>query len=224
MTNKVLAIIPARGDSKGFPKKNIALLNGLPLIAWTIQASLKSKYICKTLVTSDSEEILDISNHYGAEVLKRPDEYATDSSSSEDVVRHTLSSLKQEFDYIILLQPTSPLRNAEDIDAAFELFFGSKATSLISVCEVDNKLYKAFKEDANGYLSGISNNQYPFMRRQDLPKAFMSNGAIYIVEVDSFLKNNSFYSNKTVSYQMPEERSVDIDSKEDLDRIESQKI
>ena len=224
MTNKVLAIIPARGGSKGFPKKNIALLNGLPLIAWTIQASLKSKYICKTLVTSDSEEILDISNHYGAEVLKRPDEYATDSSSSEDVVRHTLSSLKQEFDYIILLQPTSPLRNAEDIDAAFELFFVSKATSLISVCEVDNKLYKAFKKDDNGYLSGISNNKYPFMRRQDLPKAFMSNGAIYIVEVDSFLKNNSFYSNKTVSYKMPEERSVDIDSKEDLDRIESQKI
>lgn len=219
MTKNVLAIIPARGGSKGLPKKNIIDLAGKPLIAWTIEASLESKYITKTIVSSDSGEILEVSKKYGSEILKRPDELATDISSSEVVVKHALESVEEKFEYIILLQPTSPLRSTLEIDSAFEKLFSLDATALISVCEYDNKILKAFKENELGYIEGISNNKYPFMRRQDLPKTYMSNGAIYIIKVDEFLKNNSFFTDKTVSFIMDEIRSLDIDTKEDLEKV-----
>lgn len=220
MTKKVLAIIPARGGSKGLPRKNIINLAENPLISWTIKASLNSKYISKTIVSSDSEEILEIAIKYGAEIIKRPDEFATDSSSSEVVVKHVLESIEGKFDYIVLLQPTSPLRDAKDIDNAFEKLFSSEASALISVCECDNKILKAFKENEFRYIEGISNNQYPFMRRQDLPKTYMSNGAIYITNVEEFLKNESFFTDKTISYEMSLEKSLDIDTLKDLEKVE----
>lgn len=219
MTKTILAIIPARGGSKWLPKKNIIDLAGRPLIAWTIDASLQSKYITKTIVSSDSDEILQIAKEYGADILKRPDEFATDTASSEMVVEHALESLNMQFDYVILLQPTSPLRDKNDIDDAFEKLFALNATALISVCEFDNKILKAFKENKNGYLEGISNNKFPFMRRQDLPKTYISNGAIYIIKVDDFLKNNSFFTDKTISFVMGEVKSLDIDTNEDLDKM-----
>ena len=200
MTKKVLAIIPARGGSKGLPGKNIIDLAGKPLIAWTIEASLGSKYITKTIVSSDSDEILEVAKRYGSDTIKRPDEFATDISSSEVVVKHSLERMEEKFEYVVLLQPTSPLRDTVDIDCAFEKLFSSDATALISVCEYDNKILKAFKENEFGYIEGISNNKYPFMRRQDLPKTYMSNGAIYIIKVDDFLKNNSFFTDKTISF------------------------
>lgn len=219
MTKTILAIIPARGGSKGLPKKNIIDLAGKPLIAWTIDASLQSKYITKTVVSSDSDEILQIAKEYGADILKRPDEFATDTASSEMVVEHALESLNMQFDYVILLQPTSPSRDKNDIDDAFEKLFALNATALISVCEFDNKILKAFKENKNGYLESISNNKFPFMRRQDLPKTYISNGAIYIIKVDDFLKNNSFFTDKTISFVMGEVKSLDIDTNEDLDKM-----
>ncbi|MCG3717785.1 cytidylyltransferase domain-containing protein [Aliarcobacter butzleri] len=219
MTKKVLAIIPARGGSKGLPKKNIIDLAGKPLIAWTIETSLSSKYITKTIVSSDSDEILEVSKQYGSFILKRPIEFASDTSSSEVVVKHAMESMEEKFDYVILLQPTSPLRDTKDIDSAFEKFFSLDATALISVCEYDNKILKAFKENEFGYIEGISNNKYPFMRRQDLPKTYMSNGAIYIIKVDKFLENNSFFTDKTISFIMDEIKSLDIDTKEDLDKV-----
>ena len=220
MTKKVLAIIPARGGSKGLPRKNIIYLAGKPLIAWTIEASLDSKYITKTIVSSDSDEILEVAKRYGSEILKRPDELATDISSSEVVVKHTLESIKEKFDYVVLLQPTSPLRDTNDIDSAFEKLFSLDATALISVCECDNKILKTFKENELGYIEGISNNKYPFMRRQDLPKTYMSNGAIYIIKVDDFFKNNSFFTDKTISFIMDEVKSMDIDVRDDLNKVE----
>jgi CMP-N-acetylneuraminic acid synthetase len=220
MTKKVLAIIPARGGSKGLPRKNIIDLAGKPLIAWTIEASLGSRYITKTIVSSDSDEILEVAKEFGSYTLKRPEEFSTDISSSEVVVIHALENLKEKFDYVVLLQPTSPLRDTNDINAAFEKLLSLDATALISVCEYDNKILKAFKEDEFGYIEGISNNKYPFMRRQDLPKTYMSNGAIYITKVDEFLKNNSFYTDKTVQYVMDDIKSSDIDTKEDLEKVE----
>lgn len=220
MTKKVLAIIPARSGSKGIPKKNIIDLAGKPLLAWTIEASHGSKYITKTIVSSDCDEILEVAKNYNSNILKRPDELATDISSSEVVVKHAISSMEEKFDYIVLLQPTSPLRDTTDIDSAFENLFSSNATALISVCEYDNKILKAFKENESGYIVGISNNKYPFMRRQDLPKTYMSNGAIYITKVDEFLKNNSFFTDKTISYVMNETKSFDIDTREDLKKVE----
>lgn len=220
MTKKILAIIPARGGSKGLSGKNIIDLAGKPLIAWTIEASLGSRYITKTIVSSDSDEILEVAKRFGSDILKRPDEFATDTSSSEVVVKHALESIKEKFDYVVLLQPTSPLRDINDIDGAFEKLFSLDATALISVCEYDNKILKAFKENELGYIEGISNNKYPFMRRQDLPKTYMSNGAIYIIKVDDFLRNNSFFTNKTISFIMDEVKSMDIDVRDDLNKVE----
>lgn len=220
MTKKVLAIIPARGGSKGLPRKNLLNLAGKTLIAWTIEASLGSKYITKTIVSSDSDEILEVAKRYGSMLLKRPDKFATDTSSSEVVVKHALENVEEEFEYIVLLQPTSPLRDTNDIDSAFEKLFSLDATALISVCEYDNKILKAFKENEFGYIEGISNNQYPFMRRQDLPRTYMSNGAIYIIKVEEFLNNNSFFTDRTISYPMDEIKSLDIDTKEDLEKVE----
>ena len=219
MTKKVLAIIPARGGSKGLLGKNIIDLAGKPLITWTIEASLDSKYITKTIVSSDSDAILEVAKRYSSDILKRPDELATDISSSEVVVKHAIESMEEKFDYIVLLQPTSPLRDTVDIDSAFEKLFTLDATALISVCELENKILKAFKENEFGYIESISNNKYPFMRRQDLPKTYISNGAIYIIKVDEFLKNNSFFTDKTISFVMDEVKSLDIDTNEDLDKM-----
>mgnify|MGYP003948215035 FL=1 len=221
MTKKILSLIPARAGSKRLPQKNMAELGGRPLIAWTIEASLNSKYITKTVVSSDSKEILKIAKEYGADFLKRPGLLANDTASSESVVAHALESIEEKFNFIVLLQPTSPLRKTEDIDNSFEKLFRENVTALVSVCETDNKILKAFKENEKGFLEGLSNNKYPFMRRQDLPKTYMSNGAIYIVKVSDFLKNNSFYTDKTISYVMHGDSNLDIDTKDDLKKAES---
>ena len=219
MIKRVLSIIPARGGSKGLPGKNIIDLAGKPLIAWTIEASLKSKYIAKTVVSSDDEEILDISNNYGAEVLKRPNDLASDIATSELVVRHVIDCLEskgEKFDVVILLQPTSPLRTHEDIDNAFEIMFYSESTAVISVCEFDNKVLKSFIKDYDGFLSGIANDKYLFMRRQDLPEMFMPNGAIYIIDIESFNESKALFTSKTLPYSMSKMNSLDIDSQDDL--------
>lgn len=222
MNKKILAIIPARGGSKGIPRKNIINLENKPLIAWTIEASLKSKYITKTIVSSEDDEILDIAKKYKADIIKRPIKLSLDTTATEPVIKHTIDTLKnnkEEFDYIILLQPTSPLRNTKHIDEAFKSFFENNSTSLISVKEIDNKILKAFKENQNGFIEGISNNKYPFQRRQDLPKTYLSNGAIYIIRIDDFLKNNSLFTDKTISYVMDNISSMDIDNKDDLEKV-----
>ena len=217
---KILSIIPARGGSKGLPNKNILSLAGKPLIAWSIEASKASKYITKTVVSSDSKEILNIAKEYKADTINRPYFLALDDSSSESVVIHALDSVKENFDYIILLQPTSPLRDSSHIDKAFELLLKSDADALISVKEIDNKILKAFMEDEKGNLKGIANNTFAFMPRQKLPKTYMSNGAIYIIKTKTFLKNKSFFAKKTIKFLMDEVSSLDIDSKEDFDKVD----
>jgi CMP-N,N'-diacetyllegionaminic acid synthase len=126
----------------------------------------------------------------------------------------------EKFDYVVLLQPTSPLRSAEDIDAAFDRLFRSDADALISVCQYDKKVLKTFLQNDEGYLHGIANNSYPFMRRQDLPDVLMPNGAIYIIEVDAFLKEEKLFTSKTIAFTMNDESSVDVDTLEDLQMIE----
>ncbi len=223
MIKKIVAIIPARGGSKGLPRKNIIDLAGKPLIAWTIEASLKSKYITKTIVSSEYEEILNFSKNYGADVIERPDNLASDTATSESVVDHMIDFLQcngEEFDILVLLQPTSPLRTSIDIDSAFETMFDNNSTAIISVFETDNKILKSFKYGVNGYIEGISNNKYPFMRRQDLPKTYMPNGAIYIVNIDAFRASRGFMTDRTSCYVMPITRSLDIDTELDLRSIE----
>jgi len=215
----ILSIIPARGGSKGIPRKNIICLGKKPLIAWTIEASLKSKFITKTIVSSDDDEILNISKMYNSDILKRPYSLSTDNAPSEAVIKHVLESLSEQYDYIILLQPTSPLRDFSHIDRAFKDLLKSNATALISTFETDNKILKSFVQNDDGYIKGISNDKYPFMRRQDLPKTYMSNGAIYIIKVDEFLKNNSLLTTKTISFIMDNISSLDIDTIDDINEV-----
>jgi len=223
MTKRILSIIPARGGSKGLPRKNILSLAGKPLVAWTIEASLDSKYITKTIVSSDDDEILDVSKKCGASVIKRPSDLASDSATSESVVSHALSVLQsrgEEFDIIALLQPTSPLRTSLDIDKAFEMMLQNRSNSVISIFEIDNKVLKSLKPNSDGYIEGVFNNQYPFMRRQDLPKVYMPNGAIYIINTNIFERLGSFMTDQTLGYVMSAEMSLDIDTKTDFQNVE----
>lgn len=220
MKKKIVAIIPARGRSKGLPRKNIIDLAGKPLIGWSIEAALQSRYIDKTVVSSDDEEILDVSRKFGADIIKRPDSLATDLASSESVIKHALEQIDSEnFEYLILLQPTSPLRNEKDIDLAFKEMLAQNATALISVQEIDNKILKAFIIDDKGFLEKISHKDYAFKRRQDLPPVFLSNGAIYIIRVKDFLETGKLYTSKTFYYKMPKSKSVDVDTYDDIVKI-----
>jgi CMP-N,N'-diacetyllegionaminic acid synthase len=219
MTKSILSIIPARGGSKGLPRKNILDLAGKPLMAWTIEYSLKSKYITKTIVSSDDDEVLSVASEYGANIIKRPDFLSTETATSESVVHHVIESLfdqGEKYDIVVLLQPTSPLRNSTDIDNAILAMLNSSATSIISVFDYNNKILKAFMKDSSGFLTGISNNNFPFSRRQDLPEVYMQNGAIYAIDIDTFMESNSFMGDKTLGYVMTREKSIDIDSLQDL--------
>lgn len=218
---KVLSIIPARGGSKSIPKKNIVDLLGKPLISWTIEASLNSKYISKTIVSSDDNEILEISKKYGATPYKRDVNLSGDYIKTEPVLLDVINNLEEEYDLLVLLQATSPLRNFEHIDAAFEKFFESNNEALISVYEPDHSPFKAFTVENNGVLKGIVNDEYPFSPRQLLPKAYYPNGAIYIININTFLKNKSlFISKNTGFYIMDKNSSKDIDSYIELQEVE----
>ncbi len=221
MKNKTLAIIPARGGSKGIKNKNLVLLGNKPLIYYTIKAALNAKSISRIVVSSDSSEILNYAKSQNVDILKRPIELALDDATSDKVILHALEFYK-DYENVILLQPTSPLRTSEHIDKAFEIFKNTNANSLISVCEYDNKILKAFICDEKGNLKGICNDNYPFMPRQKLPKTYISNGAIYILKTNLFLNNPIFLQdNKTSCYIMDEKASLDIDSLEDLQKAEN---
>jgi CMP-N-acetylneuraminic acid synthetase len=218
---KILTIIPARGGSKGIPDKNIKDLAGKPLIAWTIEAALKSLYVTKTIVSSDSETILEISQKYGAKTLKRPAYLASDTARSEPVITHVLEQFKEEnYDYIILLQPTSPLRTNSDIDKAIKTLLESDATALISVYRPQHHPLKAFKMNSKGFLKGIINDDFPFAPRQELAEAYYPNGAIYIVKTALFLETGKLFTDKTVAFEMPFEKSLDIDTEADFINLE----
>jgi CMP-N-acetylneuraminic acid synthetase len=218
MKPEIIAIIPARGGSKGIPKKNIKQLAGKPLIAYSIEAALKSKYIDRVIVSTEDEEIAEISKKYGAEVVDRPKELAKDETPTIDVIFHFLEILKMKNynpDIVVLLQPTSPLRSAEDIDNAIKLFLDSDCESIVSVCEVEHPPYWSFKIEG-GYLKSLFGDEYLRRRRQDLEKVYMPNGAIYISTPENLRIYKSFYCPRTIPYIMPVERSVDIDNEIDF--------
>lgn len=219
---KFLAIIPARGGSKGLPGKNILQIGGMPLISWTINASLGSKYIHKTYVSSESKDILDIAKGWGAEVIERPQTLACDDTPSEPVIEHVVETLSHEgYDYIVFLQPTSPARSASDIDNAIEQLLSTEATSSISVFEPKHTLFKAFKLKSDGFITGLVDEKSSFMRRQDLAKTYMPNGAIYIVKLSAFQDNKSLLTDKCIPYVMDEDNSIDIDNMEDVKLFET---
>lgn len=217
--NRLLAIIPARGGSKGLPRKNIIEVRGRPLIAWTIDAAMSSMVVDRLVLSSDNDEIIATALNLGCDVpFRRPDEISCDMSSSIDVLLHAISELPA-YEYIALLQPTSPLRSAEDIDDAFDLMIQSGAPSCVSVCLSNESPYLMHKIDSNGLLEEFLKPPVGYLRRQDLPKSYILNGAIYIVRVDWLIKNQLLVNNETVGYVMPLERSIDIDDSKDLERF-----
>lgn len=223
MTDKAVAIIPARGGSKGLPRKNILPLAGKPLITWTIEACLQSSFVSRTIVSSDDAEILETATKYGAEAMLRPGKLSSDSALTVPVISHVLTALEGQLKgirYIVLMQPTSPLRTAKHLDEAFTLLTSSGATSLISVSQPAHSPLKSFRMEG-GSLRGLVNDEYPFMRRQDLPDTYLANGAIYIVDLDEFKKHQSLLTSKCLPYKMDDKASLDIDNLQDLRSAES---
>ena len=211
-----LAIIPARGGSKRLPRKNVLDLNAKPLIAHTIEVSLKSKYIDKVIVSSDDEEILNISQKYGALTIKRPDILASDTATTFDAIKHAIENTN-EYDYIVLLQPTSPLRDENHIDEAIELLEVKGADAVVSVCEMDHSPLwsNTLPEDSN--MSMFLKDEILNKRSQDLEKYYRLNGAIYICKTAKLLEEKSFFLKDNIfAYTMDRKYSIDIDEKIDF--------
>jgi len=216
MTNRFIALIPARGGSKGLPRKNVAPVCGKPLIFWTIKAALSSKYISETFVTSDDEEILSISKTYGVNTILRSESLSRDDTLMRPVLLHAVSSLcLASSDILVLLQPTSPLREARDIDEAIEKFSKESMDGLISVVQQESSVLKYLWLN-DGMLCPLINTETPFMRRQDLPLVFKPNGAIYMWKVGSLLKASGLWGGSMGYFEMTENQSVDIDTIDDL--------
>lgn len=221
-----IAIIPARGGSKGIPRKNILSIAGKPLIVWTIEAAKGCPYITQVVVTSDDEEILSVARAYGADTIMRPAELASDTASAKPVLAHALSHLKEAQGtlprFVVYLQPTSPLRTASHLTSAFEkLLADSSADALISVREIDNTVLKASLTDESGYLIPSSRPEFANMNRQILPKLYKPNGAIYIMKTEGLIENPRFDGEHTLPFVMSEEESTDIDAPSDIPPVEA---
>lgn len=214
-----IAIIPARGGSKGLPGKNIVNLGGKPLIAWTIEAALKVPMIDEVYVSTDDEEIASISEIFGAKIIMRPSELATDSAGTEPVIEHAISYLKAigiNCNNIFLLQATSPLRTAKHIEKAYAQYVKKEADCIISVFEPKHTPAKAYLVSSSGEIEGLLSKNAPYSRRQDLPLVVLPNGAIYIFSGGEFMKNKVIPRNKVFPFVMGEYESIDIDDQNDL--------
>jgi len=222
----ILGLIPARSGSKGLPRKNIKPLLGKPLIAWTIEQSLASKYLDRVVVSTDDKEVAEISKKYGAEVpFMRPKELAEDNAKGIDVVLHTIDWLEEndqrkQYDLLMLLQPTSPLRKSEDIDNAIELLFLKEAKAIVSVCEVDHHPLWANTLPENGCMKNFIKQEIMNKNRQELPVFYRLNGAIYLAYCNYIKERKSFFGKDTFAYIMPKSRSVDIDDEIDFKLVE----
>ena len=223
---KILGIIPARGGSKGIPRKNIIDINGKPLINYTIEAGLQAKeqgIIDELIVSTDDKEIYSIAEKTGVHMpFLRPKELGSDKTKSVDVIIHALEFLKEKhqiYDAVMLLQPTTPLRTVEDIKNSVELFSSEKSTSLIS-CYKEEYICDMVTYHKEG-KQAIACNKFhnAGKRRQDLPDLYVRNGAIYIANTDFLLSSHLVFDNVPLMYVMPKERSVNIDCMDDVEML-----
>jgi len=211
-----LAVILARGGSKRLPRKNILELAGKPLISWSIEAGLNSKYIDNVIVSSDDDEILNIAKHFKSNIVKRPLELANDTATSFDALKHTIDNVDC-YDYVILLQPTSPLRTSKDIDEAIELLISKNSDAVISVTEMDHNPLWSNTLPENRSMKNFIDREIINGRSQDLPKYYRLNGAIYICDRNRLLKEKSFFIEDNIyAYIMARESSIDIDEMMDF--------
>ncbi len=214
---RILGVIPARGGSKRLPRKNILSLNGKPLISYTINAALESSCIDEVVVSSDDKEILELSSSLGAQALLRPDNLASDTASTFDVVKQVVESYP-EYTHIALLQPTSPLRTAKHIDEAAALMVEKQANAVISVCEMEHSPLWSNRLDASLSMENFLREEVINKRSQDLDVYYRLNGAIYLVRIDRLLAERSFLLKKDIfAYIMDRWDSVDIDEAIDFE-------
>lgn len=223
---KILAIIPARGGSKGLPGKNIRPLLGKPLIAWSIEHAQKSKLVDEIFVSTDSREIADVAEQYGVKVPElRPAELAVDTAPSSVFIEYTINKYKSEgidFDYFILLEPTSPLREVEDVDnSIIELIDNPEFDSIVGVCKAED-VHPAFmvKIDNSGKLQPYE-TEMKALRRQDLPDVFYFEGTVYVSKCSAFLNKKAFYHDSTLPYIVPKWKAPEVDDIIDFITIEA---
>ena len=212
----VLGLIPARGGSKGVPRKNIRMTAGKPLIAWTAEEASKSKFLDRVVLSSEDPEIIEVAIHLGMDVpFRRPLELASDNTPGIDPVLHALDELPG-YEIVVLLQPTSPLRNAEDIDGCIQLCEELQAESCVSIVRCKEHPYLMYSVDRRSVLQPLVPAADNFHRRQDYPEFYLLNGAVYVAQTDWLKQSGSFFSNRTVGFEMPQERSLDIDTVDDF--------
>lgn len=214
---KVLGIIPARGGSKGVPKKNIREIDGKPLISYSIEVGKKSKLLTNLIVSTDSEEIIKVSNNYNCRALKRSADNSMDETPIEPVILEVLNNIEEKYDLIVLLQPTAPIRETEDIDNVIRCFINdAEIESVVSVVELEDihpaRMYNLSETNELLPINPSSERK----RRQDLESVYIRNGAIYAIRVDSFLKNQKLITANKIAYVMPESKWANIDTERDV--------
>jgi N-acylneuraminate cytidylyltransferase len=213
----ILGLIPARGGSKGLPRKNILPLLGKPLVAWTIEEAKKSRYIDRLILSSEDSEIIATARQWGCEApFVRPAELAGDDTPGIDPVLHALQAIPESYDYVVLLQVTSPLRTAEDIDRCLEYCINKNAPVCIAVTEPEKSPYWMYRLDEGNRLIPLMDEGYTSLRRQDLPTTYVINGAVYVVGTGWVKQHRTFLTPETLAYVMPRERSIDVDSGQDI--------
>ncbi|NAS29828.1 NTP transferase domain-containing protein [Flavobacteriaceae bacterium R38] len=223
---RILGIIPARGGSKGIPNKNLKLLNDKPLLQYTIEAANKAKYLDELILSSEDENIISIAKELGVKVpFIRPPHLATDTAGSLEVVQHAIhfyQQKKETYDAICLLQATVPFRTSADIDRALEMFIKKKPDALISVEKIPHQYnpHWAFKADNENNLVIATGDEKIIKRRQELPEAYVRDGAIYITRTEVIMDQNSFLGNKTAYIELNNPNSINIDTPEDWERAE----
>lgn len=216
---RVLAIIPARGGSKGVPRKNIRPLAGKPLIAWTVEEAKKSQYIDRLIVSSEDAEIIATAREYGCDApFVRPAELAADETPGIDPVLHALEALPEHYDLVVLLQPTSPLRTVEDIDGCIRQCVEAQVPFCVSITDVDKHPFWMFTLPENNVLQPLlaADGDMRSRRRQELPPVYVLNGAVYVADTQELQQHRTFVTAATAGYVMPKERSADIDTETDF--------
>lgn len=222
----MIAIIPARGGSKGLSGKNIKPLNGKPLIAYTVEAAKKARGVDRVVVSTDDLEIAKVAEQFGAEIpFLRPSSLAGDDSSAIDVYLHSVSVLMNQtgesVEKFMVLLPTAPLRDSEDIEKALELFWASKATTLISMTEAETPPAWYYLMDKQGVVKNAKlGKTNPIANRQESEKFYIPNGAIYILDYRLLQEKRTYYASDTVAFVMPRNKSIDIDTQFDFDLAE----
>jgi CMP-N,N'-diacetyllegionaminic acid synthase len=218
-----LCSICARGGSKGVPQKNLRLIQGKPLIAYSVEQALKSKLFAHISVSSDSQEILKAAGDYGADILiERPQELATDTAAKLPVIQHCFieseKRTQKHFDFVVDLDCTSPLRSVQDIQDSLRLFQSSpSASNLITGAPARRSPYfNLVQKNSAGFIELAGKSEKPILRRQDAPVCYDMNASIYIWSRESLLKSEKVIQAQTIIFEMPEERSLDIDSELDF--------